>query len=353
MEQKSVKRGYSQRKYNSQITFEKVCKYFIDDQKGRGNAEQTIKHYEQSIRKVEKFLCWMNDTDDSFDRMTKEKQYMIGSEQYVSIFNQRGFDKRFREFLVDVEEVSDVTVATYFRDYRVIAYWMMKNGYIEDREIIIRNVETDIKEVYTDKEIEKLLKKPKKDCGFAEYRNWVIINHLLATGNRISTVCSIKLSDIDFEDGMLSIQKQKSKKKHRIPIEDAYKKVLEEYVDQWLVDCRGEYLSEYLFPNAYVDAKKQNMTRYTMGKNIAAYNQSRGVRKTSAHLFRHTFAKNWIVAGKDLHSLQKILGHSTLAMVTRYANLYDTDLKAKVEDRSILKRHGDPRNNGTLRQRRR
>ena len=353
MSQKVFKTGYHQRKFNCQISFGKVCEYFINDQKGKGNAEQTIKHYEQSIRKIEKFLCWLNDTDDQFDKITKEKQYLIGSEQSVSVFNRKGFDKQFREFLIDIEEVNDVTVATYFRDYRVIAYWMMNEGYIDERRITIKKVEADIKDVYTDTEIKKLLKKPKKDCGFAEYRNWVIINHLLATGNRISTICSLKISDVDWDDGMISIQKQKNKKKHRIPIEDEYRKILDDYVEQWLVDCNGRYLSEYLFPSAYVNAKKQYMTRHSMGKNIAHYNQSRGVRKTSVHLFRHTFAKNWIVAGKDLHSLQKILGHSTLAMVTRYANLYDTDLKEKVEDRSILKRHGDPRNNGMLRQRRR
>ena len=59
----------------------------------------------------------------------------------------------------------------------------------------------------------------------------------------------------------------------------------------------------------------------------------------SIHLFRHTFAKNWIIKGGDLHSLQKVLGHSTLEMVTHYANLYDADLRPKVENYSVLATH--------------
>lgn len=349
MTQNDYKISDYQRRSNQQIKLNRVEREFIYDQEGRGNAAQTIIHYQQSFRKIKKFLCWISDNGDRYDKLTNENRYTIGGEQCIYLFERRDFDKRLREFLIEIEEVNEVTVATYFRDYRVIAYWMMDQGYIAQRDIIIKNVECDIKEVYTEAEIKKLLKRPKPDCGFAEYRNWVIIHHLLATGNRISTICALKIADIEWDDCMIAIQKQKSKKKHRIPIEQAYMKVLQEYVDDWLIDSNGKYVCEYLFPSAYLNSSQENMTRHSLGKNIASYNNSRGVSKTSTHLFRHTFAKNWILAGKDLHSLQKILGHSTLAMVTRYANLYDSDLKDKVEDNSILQKHKrDTRNSGRL-----
>jgi integrase/recombinase XerD len=48
--------------------------------------------------------------------------------------------------------------------------------------------------------------------------------------------------------------------------------------------------------------------------------------KTSAHLYRHTFAKNWILNGGDIFRLQKVLGHSDLTVVKEYVNMFSNDL---------------------------
>lgn len=316
--------------------FEKIADVFISVQRGKGNSESTIKHYEQSIRKMCKFFCWVTLDEKAYAAMTKEEQVAFGGTQPYAIFELDNFEEEYRDFLIDTEGVSEVTVATYFRDYRVIAYWLMDEGLIKKHTITIKNVEADIKDCYTEAEIAKLIKKPKDDCPFTEYRSWVVINWVLATGNRISTVINVKIKDVDFEDNMINVNIQKSKRKTRIPLQTKLRKILIEYIDEWLVDDNGEYISEYLFPSSYEDYSSYPISRNQMYKTIAAYNRQRGVFKSSFHLFRHTFAKNWIINGGDLYSLQRILGHSTLDMVTKYANLYSEDLKPKVEDYSLL-----------------
>ena len=77
------------------------------------------------------------------------------------------------------------------------------------------------------------------------------------------------------------------------------------------------------------------MSRACLTKNIIQYNRSRGVEKTSIHLFRHTFAKNWITSGGDIITLARVLTHSELEMVKRYSNLYNTDVKAAVVEHAI------------------
>ena len=109
--------------------------------------------------------------------------------------------------------------------------------------------------------------------------------------------------------------------------------ILKEYITYYRCDEVGEPLyDEVLFCNRYGEP----LTDGGLKMSIKSYNEKRGVSKTSIHLFRHTFAKNWIVSGGDIVSLQKMLGHSSLKMVQRYANLYASDVKEKAEDFAIL-----------------
>jgi integrase len=48
------------------------------------------------------------------------------------------------------------------------------------------------------------------------------------------------------------------------------------------------------------------------------------------HDLRHTFASRWVMAGGDLVSLQKLMGHSTIIMTMRYAHLNDESLRIQV-----------------------
>ncbi len=112
----------------------------------------------------------------------------------------------------------------------------MDMGLIQKHQIIVREVETDVREVYTDEELAKLLEKPAADAGFVEWHNWAVINWVLATGNRISTICNILISDVDFSDDMIFITKQKNRRKSSIPLEYRLRKVLLEYMNMWLVD---------------------------------------------------------------------------------------------------------------------
>jgi len=60
---------------------------------------------------------------------------------------------------------------------------------------------------------------------------------------------------------------------------------------------------------------------------IRRFNHKREVEKTSIHLFRHTFAKKWILNGGDPFRLKKILGHSSMQVVNEYINMFTEDLK--------------------------
>ena len=313
---------------------------FIADRQARRVSEYTIKHYQQTFRVFYEFLAYTYcEDEEDINRIyetapSSEKNPLAyyGKMFPLLILENDELQKDFGEYLTDVREVSDKTVETYFRDFRVFMYYAMENNIITPFQITVHEVEVDVKDVYTDTEIKKLLRKPNND-NFEENRNWVIINYLLDTGNRANTIINLKVKDIDFDDGFININTQKNGKTARIGLTKKLSRVLGEYINNYRTAENGEPLfDEYLFCNRY----GEQFTRGGLTHAIQNYNLSRGVKKTSIHLFRHTFAKLWITSGGDLISLQKALGHSTLKMVQHYSNLYSTDVKKKMEVHSAL-----------------
>ena len=99
------------------------------------------------------------------------------------------------------------------------------------------------------------------------------------------------------------------------------------------MNIRGGAAEDYLFCDEYGGMLSENALRLS----IARYNQKRGVQKTSLHLFRHTFARKYLVdCGGDAFTLQRLLGHSTLKMTKHYCAIYDTDIARNFDLHSPL-----------------
>ena len=215
--------------------------------------------------------------------------------------------------------LSPATQRSYLTGVRAIFYYGMKKGYINNFQVQLPKMDEIVKQTYTDHEIMLLLKKPDmKKSEFPEYRNWVLINYMIGTGNRAGTIINIKIEDVDFNSSNIILKKLKGRKQYYIPMSKSLENILKEY----LIYRKGEP-EDFLFCNVYGKPLTLNGLETEIGK----YNKSRGVEKTGLHMFRHTFAKQWILNGGDIFRLQKILGHSSLDMVRKYVNMFSDDLR--------------------------
>ncbi len=79
------------------------------------------------------------------------------------------------------------SISSYVRVFKTFMNWSRQQGYTTLTVPNYKQVET-VKETYTDEELLLLLEKPKANGTFCEYRNWVIVNFLLNSGCRASTV---------------------------------------------------------------------------------------------------------------------------------------------------------------------
>ena len=142
---------------------------------------------------------------------------------------------------------------------------------------------------------------------------------LLDTGCRITEALTLRVSDVDM-DNMLVTLDGKGRKQRIVPFSFELRKALHRFV-------------------ADFNRKPESLCCKQQGHAGSAHTALRDVKRLceqlgfapparTLHAFRHTFAVNYLRRGGSVFHLQKVLGHSTLEMTRRYANLVTADLQA-------------------------
>lgn len=292
------------------VTFEKALNEFLRHCKIKNLSEHTLIYYKRCAKNFCRFFEAENFCSD------------IGEDTY----------EEYKEFLQGLNEMKDITINTNLRGIKAILRYFMEKNYTRYFPIPMMKCDKVIKETYTDREIEVLLKKPDfKNCSFAQLRSWTMENFFMGTGQRLSATLNIQLCDISLEEREIIIRKTKGRRQQIIPISPYLCKVLSDYLQY-----RGSSDPDsFLFCNQF----GAQLSRSGAEDSIADYNHARGVAKTSIHIFRHTFAKKWITSGGDIFSLQKMLGHSSLEMVKEYVELWGTDLQKLYDQHNPLENY--------------
>jgi len=156
------------------------------------------------------------------------------------------------------------------------------------------------------------------------HRDIVIILLFLDTGIRVSELIDIELDDVKLEDGHILIRNGKGNRERVVPIGSLVQKSLWRYINQYRCQPLIERITKLFLGNHGLALTRNGIQQ--MLRRLALKADISGVR-CSPHTFRHTFAKNYLLNGGDIFSLQRILGHSSLASVRGYLNLFANDVK--------------------------
>lgn len=293
--------------FPNEKTFQEGFEEYILDMKARNLREGTIKHYQESIKQIYKRI--------PPNVLIKDFSPTTMNDFYVQLREQ--------------PNLNDVSMGTYARDLKTLMRFFMKQKYIPYFEIKIPKADKSAVSTYSDNELRILLKKPDvKKCQFATYRSWVVINLLLSTGIRQNSLINIKIKDVDFDNRIIYVNTTKNRKPLIVPLNEDVVKVLEEYLHY-----RGGKSDDWLFCNIY----REKLTRGANYTSIWDYCRARGIDQTGVHRFRHTFSKKWILMGGSVVALQKILGHSSLAITENYINMLTSDLKKEADEINIIR----------------
>jgi site-specific recombinase XerD len=147
-------------------------------------------------------------------------------------------------------------------------------------------------------------------------RNLALVFFMLATGVRISELCGLTLTDLDLKGRRAKVLGKEAKERW-VTFDGATEKVLRRYLAHRTESHRPEVFLTW-DGNPVTDDGLRHLFR-TWGHEAGFTAQ--GVRLTP-HVLRHTFATAWLAnhPGALLH-LQALLGHTSIEMVRRYAQV--------------------------------
>ena len=188
-------------------TVAEIFERFVASQTAKGVSDKTIQNYHSHLHSLQKHL----DFSAPLATLTKEDL-----DSMVISMRQSG--------------LAHNSISSYLRVFRTFLNWARKAGYTELEMANYKDKET-VKETYTDAELMLLLQKPARSCDFCEYRNWVIVNFLLGTGCRASTLLNLQIGDLDLSAGTVFFRHMKARNQQIVPLSKALVKIMEEYLE--------------------------------------------------------------------------------------------------------------------------
>jgi len=209
-------------------------------------------------------------------------------------------------------------------------YWHWASG-AEDKchpgckhpRIAKMKCEEKVLPTFTPDDISKLNRwKPKT---YYEKRLHLLLLTLADTGIRISEALGVKWSDVDLENGLITVM-GKGRKSRTIP----FSFELRRHLFKWKKEADKRLV--------FSTRDGGNLMRRNMLRDEKRLLGKLGivVPERSLHALRHTYAINALRRGASPFHIQRQLGHTDLTMTKRYCNLNTADLAAVHQQCSLL-----------------
>lgn len=278
---------------------------------------KSLKAYRIDLRQYENFSA---DFEDSFSKDTVDQYITDLHKQYKPKTVKRKIAslKAFFHYLT----YKEILVESPFHKLDI----RFREPKLLPKTIPFHSIQTFLSMLYTQKTQAKT--EYQRRCCI---RDIAVIELLFATGMRISELCSLKPSDIDFESSNILIYGKGAKERIlQIGNEEVLSALLlyRETFQEAIADCG------YFFVNRLGHRLSDQSVRFM----INHYAQLAGISQhITPHMFRHSFATLLLEQDVDIRYIQKMLGHSSISTTEIYTHV------SNVKQKDILY-HKHPRN---------
>lgn len=289
---------------------------FLEVKKLEGISDRTLEDYEKHLDYITVYLTLPARSDEdraiTVEKIRAYQAYMLHEKQY-----------------------KPTTINIRLRTLKAYFHWLYEEDYIDSKlykSIKLMRTPVDLAQPLNKKEIKMILSAPDK-TSYNGYRDYSLMLLMLDTGIRVKEAVNLQIDDVDIKRGVIIVRGETAKTRsfRELPISPNTSKGLRE-----LIKISKEYKNNYVFLNEL----GSQISPKTVGWCFRNYGRKIGIKKRcTPHVFRHTFATNFIRKGGDVFTLQRIMGHSTLLTTRRYIQLDIEDLKKKHQEFSLLEEY--------------
>jgi len=271
----------------------------------KGLSANTLEAYKRDINKFRKHI------EDAGKSIIRFKRADIVS--YINLLRDSG------------NQAS--TIARNIASIRGLCRFFLIEGII--KEDPVENLSTPkgwkkIPRIIGSEEVTDLLKKPEGKT--LSLRDRAMLEIIYSSGLRASEVINIKMGDINFEAGFITVT-GKGSKQRVVPVNELAMETVTEYIEKLRPEILKKRSSQYLF----IAKGGKPMTRQRLWQLIKTYSAGLSV-NISPHTLRHCFASHLLDGGADLRALQKMLGHTDISTTQIYTKVTPERLKKVHKD---------------------
>lgn len=278
-----------------------------------GYSPETLKQYDWALSRWTKFIGDKKITEIAIDDARRFIVYLqtdYGNLSPVSIFHGWKAIRAFYKWLGSEFQIQNVMINLKKPPFQAAEITPLSNDDIE--KLLQASVKIDHKE----EKKQYARRAPQAD------RNRLLILFLLDTGVRVGELCRLNIDNVNMETCEVSIQPFRSSAKSKPRTVYIGRRVQKE-LWKYTLNREKQIKNDPLFLSAFGKRLSGDSVKHLLDR-IAKRAEVKGVHP---HIFRHTFAIQYLRNGGDIFTLQKLLGHSSLKMVQHYLNLAKTDME--------------------------
>jgi len=288
-----------------------VIGFYLGDMRRRGVTDDSISTCKSGLARFARFVSPAGDEAVRLSSLTTESaasyidHLQSSHTRYENHPNRPPHEGKLSPFTVNKE----------VRLLRGFGTWLYKQGFSNPfDELQYPKMPERIVDVLTPDEQQKIFDSINVDTGLG-CRVGAMVSLMLGSGLRVGEVIGAKLTDLNMEELELKVT-GKGKKDRIVPFGNNTARLLLRYVQIFRPQPANTG-----FDQLFLSWDAHPLSRNAMESVIGRLRRASGITRLHAHLFRHTFASDYLLAGGDPMDLKDILGHTSLDVTKLYRHL--------------------------------